>query len=121
MQQTGTGNPALMVGLEAALDFYNTIGPDRWLGRVKELGDHLRKGLGEIDKVTIHSSTHPEMCAGITTYAVEGLTGPELQKTLWDREKLQPRSVGSELLRHSVHIYNNKEEIDRALEVIKTL
>ena len=121
IMQTGTGNPALMVGLEAALDFYNTIGPDRWSGRVKELGDYLRKGLSEIDKVTIHSSTHPEMCAGITTYAVEGLTGPELQKTMWEREKLQPRSVGSALLRHSVHIYNSKAEIDKAIEVIKSV
>ncbi len=62
-----------------------------------------------------------EMTAGITTYAVEGLTGPELQKTMWDKERLQPRSVGRELLRHSTHIYNSKEEIDRALEVVAGL
>ena len=121
IMQNGTGNAALRVGLEAALDFYITIGEDRWLNRVKELGDYLRSGLTKIEKVTIHSSTNSEMCAGITTYAVEGFTGPELQKILWEREKLQPRSVGTDLLRHSVHIYNSKEEIDRALNVIKTL
>ena len=52
---------------------------------------------------------------------VDGINGPELQKTLWERERLQPRSVGKELLRHSVHIYNNKEEIDRTFNVIKSL
>lgn len=121
LMQNGTGNPALIEGYEASVDFYNTIGEDRWIGRIKELGDYLRKGLQEFDHVTIHSSTHSEMSAGITTYAVEGMSGPELQKTLWEREKLQPRSVGEELLRHSVHIYNSKEEIDRALKVISTL
>lgn len=121
LMQNGTGNPSLMIGLDASLDFFNTIGADRWFGRIKELGDYLREGLQNLENVTIESSIHPEMCAGITTYKVTGLSGPDLQKTLWERERLQPRSVGSELLRHSTHIYNNKEEIDRALQVISTV
>lgn len=121
LQQYGTGNPSLLVGLDAAVDFYNTIGEDKWLLRVKELGDFLRAGLLELDTVTISSSTHPEMCAGITTYAVDGITGPALQKRLWEEKRLQPRSVGEELLRHSVHIYNNESEIDQALEVIRSI
>lgn len=121
LMQNGTGNPAVLAGFDAAVDFFNTIGQDRWIGRIKELGSYLRKGLSEMSHVTIHSSTNEEMAAGITTYAVEGLTGPELQKTLWEKERLQPRSVGKELMRHSVHIYNSKEEIDRALKVIEGL
>jgi isopenicillin-N epimerase len=77
--------------------------------------------LKELDNVTIVSSTNPEMSAGLTTYYVKGLTGPELQKKLWLEEKLQPRSVGKELLRHSVHIYNNEDEIDRTFKVIKSI
>ena len=119
--QYGTGNPALMTGYEAAVDFFNTIGHDRWIGRIHELGSYLREGLKDMKHVTIASSTNEEMAAGITTYSVAGLSGPDLQKTLWERERLQPRSVGSELMRHSVHIYNSKEEIDKALEVIKSL
>ncbi len=121
LMQNGTGNPAILAGFDAAVDFYDTIGEDRWLGRIKELGAYLRKGLREFDHVNIHSSTNEALAAGITTYAVDGLSGPDLQKTLWEREKLQPRSVGEELMRHSVHIYNSKEEIDRALQVIGTL
>ena len=121
LMQNGTGNPALLAGLDAAVDFFNTVGEDRWVSRIKELGAHLRKGLKEMSHVTIHSSTNEEMAAGLTTYAVAGITGPDLQKTLWERERLQPRSVGTELLRHSVHIYNSKEEIDRALAVLQSL
>ncbi|SNT00151.1 Selenocysteine lyase/Cysteine desulfurase [Ekhidna lutea] len=121
LMQNGTGNPGLIVGYDAAVDFFNTVGEDRWIGRIKELGDYLRDGLKDMDHVTIHSSIHPEMCAGITTYSVKGLTGPQLQKTMWEKEKLQPRSVGKEILRHSVHIYNSKEEIDKALKVVSDL
>ena len=121
LMQSGTGNTALYKGLEAAIDFYNTIGPERWTSRIKSLGDYLRKNLAELDKVTIYSSVHPELSAGMTTYAYEGLTGPELQKRMWEKERLQPRSVGKEYLRHCVHIYNSEEEIDRAIQVMEEI
>lgn len=121
LMQNGTGNPAIIAGYEAAVDFFNSVGSNRWTSRIKELGTYLRNGLKEMPHVTISSSTNEDLAAGITTYAVNGLSGPELQKTLWERERLQPRSVGEELMRHSVHIYNSKEEIDRALGVIEEL
>ncbi|RUA13414.1 MAG: hypothetical protein DSY83_11405 [Flavobacteriia bacterium] len=121
LMQNGTGNAGLMAGYDAAVDFFNTIGHDVWIGRIKELGIYLRDGLKQMKHVTIFSSTNEELAAGITTYGVEGMSGPELQKTMWEREKLQPRSVGDKMIRHSVHIYNSKEEIDRALEVVGSL
>jgi len=121
LMQNGTGSPYLITGYEAAVDFYNSIGEERWLGRIKELGMYLRNGLKQIPTVTIHSSTNEDMAAGITTYSVKGISGPDLQKTLWKKERLQPRSVGPDYIRHSVHIYNSKEEIDKAISVIKSL
>lgn len=121
LMQNGTGNAGLMAGYDAAVDFFNTIGQETWIGRIKELGMYLRNGLKEMKHVTIYSSTNEAMAAGITTYGVSGVTGPDLQKTMWEREKLQPRSVGDQMIRHSVHIYNSKEEIDRALEIVGSL
>ena len=121
LMQNGTGSPYLITGYEAAVDFYNSIGEERWLGRIKELGMYLRNRLKEISSVTIHSSSNEDMAAGITTYSVKGISGPDLQKTMWEQERLQPRSVGPDYIRHSVHIYNSKAEIDKALNVIKRL
>ena len=121
LQQSGTGNPSLRVGLEASIDFFNMIGKEKWFSRIKELGKYLREGLKELPNVEIVSSHNEDLCAGLTTYKVNNISGPELQKTLWDRERLQPRSVGKELMRHSVHIYNNELEIDRAFKVINDL
>ncbi|MEO9892976.1 aminotransferase class V-fold PLP-dependent enzyme [Aurantibacter sp.] len=121
LMQNGSGNPALMTGYEAAVDFFTTIGQDVWYSRIKELGMYLRKGLKEIPSVTIYSSSNEAMAAGITTYGIKGKTGPELQAYMWEKERLQPRSVGSKFLRHSVHIYNSKEEIDKTLVLLKEL
>jgi len=121
LMQNGTGNAGLMAGYDAAVDFFNTVGHDVWLDRVKELGKYLRDGLKKMDHVTFYSSTNEDMAAGITTYGVIGMSGPDLQKYMWDKERLQPRSVGNEMIRHSVHIYNSKEEIDRALQLVEGL
>ncbi|TLF40787.1 aminotransferase class V-fold PLP-dependent enzyme [Maribacter aurantiacus] len=121
LMQNGTGNAGLLAGYDAAVDFFNTIGAEQWLGRIKELGMYLRNGLKQLPHVTIYSSTNEEMAAGITTYGVAGISGPDLQTAMWEKERLQPRSVGDKMIRHSVHIYNSKEEIDRALRVIESL
>ncbi len=119
--QNGTGNPALMTGLDASVDFFNTIGAEKWLGRIHELGNYLRDGLREMPHVSIQSSTNEAMAAGITTYAVAGISGADLQKLMWDKEHLQPRTGGVNGIRHSVHIYNSKAEIDTALRLVREL
>ena len=120
--QRGTGNPALLMGLEAALDLHFDIGPERVYGRIKELGDRLRRGLGEIDGAEIVTPVHPEMCAGLTTFRVEGVGDRELQDELWRRGRIQPRALREgKGVRYSTHIYNSEDEIDRTLQIIEEL
>lgn len=121
LTQRGTGNISLIIGLEAAVDFHNEIGPKKVTDRIKALGDYLRAGLKEIPNVEIRSSTHSALCAGITTYGVKGVSGKDLQNEMWKRKKLQPRAVGKDMIRHSTHIYNLEREIDAALEVVRDL
>ena len=117
--QRGTGNPALILGLEAALDFHNEIGPERVYGRIKELGDHLRMGLNEIEGVEIVTPVHQEMCSGLTTFKVEGVEGRQVQDELWNQGGIQPRALhGDRGVRYSTHIYNSLEENESALRII---
>ena len=120
--QRGTGNPSLLKGLEAALDLHFEIGPDRVYGRIKELGDRLRRGLGQVDGVEIVTPVHPEMCAGLTTFKVGGVEDREVQDELWRRERIQPRALREgKGVRYSTHIYNSEDEIDRTLQIIEEL
>jgi selenocysteine lyase/cysteine desulfurase len=120
LTQRGTGNLSLLMGLDAALDFYNSIGAERVQGRIKYLGDYLRSGLREIPRTKIYTSADPSMCAGITVYGVEGVTGPQLQDEMWKRARLRPRASGPGV-RHSTHIFNSTQEIDKALGVVRSL
>ncbi len=114
--QRGTGNLALLVGLNTALDFHMQIGPERIHKRIKYLGDSLREGLKKIDKVQLFTPLHTEMNAGITSYSIKGLMEGRLVDELWNRKKIRIRGV-----RQSTHIYNSPEEIEETLKIVADL
>jgi selenocysteine lyase/cysteine desulfurase len=111
---------SLLVGLDAALDFHNAIGAERVQARIKYLGDYLRDGLRKIPGARLYTASVPSMCAGITVYSVDGITGQQLQNEMWTRARLRPRANGPGV-RHSTHIFNSPEEIDKALGVVRAL
>ena len=111
-----------MIGMDASLDFHNEIGPQRVYDRVKFLGRYLRDGLRKNSKVKLFSPADEEMCAGISVYNISGMTGPQLQEEFWNRASMRPRSQGNEFgVRHCTHIFNNEQELDKALQIINTL
>jgi selenocysteine lyase/cysteine desulfurase len=119
--QRGTGSLSLLMGVDAALDFHQEIGPERVQQRVKYLGDYLRDGLRKIPGARIYSPVDSAMCAGITVYGVEGVTGQQLQDEMWAHGKLRPRASGAIGVRHSTHIFNSPQEVDKALAVVRGL
>ncbi len=121
LMQFGTANDALLDGLNAALDFYLRIGPEKIEQRTLTLAGSLRNGLQQIKGVTISSPTHPALAGAIVTYGVAGLTGAQLQDELWSRRKLRVRSQSGPLVRQSVHYYNSPEEIQATLDVVRLL
>ena len=120
--QRGTGNFPVLKGLEASIDFHNEIGPEKVYDRIKFLGERLRTGLRANKKVKIFSPAQESMCAGITVYNIEGLTGAQMQDAYWAKAKMRPRSQGDQFgVRHCTHIFNSPEEIDTALSIVKGL
>lgn len=120
--QRGTGNFPVLKGLEASLDFHNEIGPQKVYDRIKFLGSRLRNGVRKINKVRIYSPEDEAMCAGITVYNIQGMTGSQLQEEFWTRGRMRPRASGPEFgVRHCTHIFNSEAEIDKALEIVTTL
>jgi selenocysteine lyase/cysteine desulfurase len=120
LQQRGTGNLSLLLGLEAAIDFHQRVGPERWFARIKQLGDRLRARLAATPGAVVSSSTHPEMCAGMTTWKLEGHPPYAMVDEIWKRARIRPRAV-SDLwgMRTSTMIYNNEREIDRLVETAR--
>ena len=122
LQQRGTGSMSLLAGLDAAIDFHLRVGPKRWFARIRQLGDHLRSRLRGTPGATIASSTHPAMCAGMTTWKLDGHPPYAMVDRIWERERIRPRAVSDVWgMRTSTMIYNSEREIDRLIAAARAV
>jgi isopenicillin-N epimerase len=121
LMQFGTGNRALLDGLDAAVDFHQRIGTEKIEKRVVGLADRLRAGLQKIKGVKIYSPVNPALAGAMVTYGLANVDGGRLQDELWNRRKIRVRAQGGDAVRQSTHIYNSPEEIDASLEIVKAL
>jgi isopenicillin-N epimerase len=116
----GTGSPAVVWGLRAALQFITKIGIDRIERWDAMLTRRLRDGLAMIPNARVASPSDPRFAAGITTFGVSGQNGRQLQDALWVK-KIRVRSQGDPGVRLSAHFYVSPADIDRVLDVVSAL
>lgn len=113
----------LLLATIAALEFQNAIGRGRIEQRVRALAARLRNSLREIPGVTLYASDHPELCCGVTGFALEGFDRIEVVKTLWQRNRVWVRETdfGLNTVRASTHHYNTEGQVDRLADGIHDL
>jgi selenocysteine lyase/cysteine desulfurase len=117
----GTGSVAVVQGLLAALTFITNVGVDRIERWDAMLTKRLRDGLKIIARVRVSSPSDPRFASAITTFAVRGMTGRQLQDALWTR-KIRVRAQGGDRgVRLSAHLYVSPADIDHVLEVVSAL
>jgi cysteine desulfurase/selenocysteine lyase len=120
---------AARLGLGAAVDHALEVGvADGW-ERLRDLGEQLRRKLGELDGVTVHDKG--AVRGGIVTFSVAGTPATEVRAAL-SRAAVNTSTTtpshtlqdGRELpstVRASVHYYNVTDELDRLVDVVGEL
>jgi selenocysteine lyase/cysteine desulfurase len=124
-------NFAGKVGLGVALDYALAWGLDAIWDRVHDLGERLRQALAAIPGVTVQDIG--AIRCGIVTFTVNGVAPRALQQALGaqginvtvsgvtsTRFDMEARGL-TEIVRASVHYYNNQEEIEQFCATIETL
>jgi selenocysteine lyase/cysteine desulfurase len=113
----GTVSAPLFVGLEAALDFLQTIGVDKVWAHNHAMAAHLKEGLNRLG-ATVLSPQDPAEHSGIITFKIDQMPYQKLQGFLAKEYKLRTRGIyegGLDGLRISLHLYNSFEEVERVL------
>ena len=117
-----TQSSALYIGLGAAVDFLHHLGMENVARRGQALSRHLRnglKGLGERAEILT-----PEEDGGfgsVVGFRLKNVPYDKLQQLLLEKHKIITRMVpenGINCNRISTHIYNNFDEVNRAVEAI---
>ncbi|MBS1774324.1 MAG: aminotransferase class V-fold PLP-dependent enzyme [Bacteroidetes bacterium] len=118
----GTQSLGLYKGVDAAIDFIETIGLQNIHNRIKSLGKYTQDRMLELgDKVELITPTEERSRCAVNGFRVKGVDFNKFF-AMCVEQKVRIRSVAENGLnssRVSTHIYNNKAEIDKLIEVIK--
>ncbi|OQP68688.1 aminotransferase class V-fold PLP-dependent enzyme [Niastella populi] len=124
-------NPAVVLGLQKAVEYALNIGIDRIWQRVRHVASLFRNRLGELDGITVHDQGD-ELC-GIVTFSVTGIPATEV------RTKLAAKNINVHIglakstlyymnrkgldgiVRASVHYYNTEEEIEQVCRELRSI
>ena len=118
----GTVSIPLRFGLGAAMNFLQKIGMENIWKRDQSLSTRLFNGLKSIPYISVLSPESSTERSALVTFKHEKVPYGDLQRRL-DTYKLRTRGVGEggvNALRISTHLYNTPEEVDRALEAVRT-
>ncbi|MSP69937.1 MAG: aminotransferase class V-fold PLP-dependent enzyme [Bacteroidetes bacterium] len=119
----GTQALGLYKGVDAAIDFIETIGMANIHNRIKHLGKYVQDGLLELgDKIELITPTEDRSRCAVNGFRIKGVEYTRFY-SLCAENKIRIRSVaenGLNSLRVSTHIYNNKTEIDKLLVLVKS-
>jgi selenocysteine lyase/cysteine desulfurase len=124
-------NYAAKLGLGRAIDYALDIGLDNIEAEVTRLADKLRSMLSAIAGVTVHDIGKRK--CGIVTFSVAGVTATEVETRL--RQEGINVSISSpastlidatrrhlpDLVRSSVHYYNEDSQLERFTDLVKTI
>ena len=124
----GTLDIPIKIGLGAAIDFHNEIGPNRVEARCRALMTSLRKNVADIPGVRIWTPSAPDLSApGLIAISIDGVNNSDLQRIFRERYHIEVRVVSDapdrqlNAIRVSTYIYNLPDEIDTFAGAIREI
>ena len=124
-------NPAVILGLQKAVEYVLNIGVERIWQRIQNLMFLFRQRLRELDGIVVHDQGD-ELC-GIVTFSISGVPAAEV------RTKLAAKNINVHIgfakstlyymnrkgldgiVRASVHYYNTEEEIELVCRELRAI
>jgi selenocysteine lyase/cysteine desulfurase len=117
-ESLGQRDDACLVGVGAAADFHQAIGPERIEARVLALASALKEGLQEMGARLI-TPAQAELSAGVCVVGIRAEHAKSAVDRLYHEFGIAGAATGG--LRLCPHIYNTHDHLDRAVAGVKAL
>ncbi len=124
LEVLGQRDDPRITAFEAAVDFYNLLGPDRVEARTRQLVAQVKQGLAGIPNLKMKTNHEPELSAAVVKFQLTNRDTKESYDKLWTRNRLSiaiTPSGDAEGLRISPHIYNSSADIERAVAAVREI
>jgi selenocysteine lyase/cysteine desulfurase len=112
----GTSNLSVMAGLKAALDFFQTIGPERIYRRIHELAGRVRQRLKTYPQFRLANASADTLYAGLVSF--EPVKG-DLRRVIAECEARKIRIVGGPPgIRVATHVFTQPTELQAFFDAL---
>src|SRR5262245_16634212 len=113
----GTSNLSVIVGLKAALDFFNTIGPRRIYQRIHELAGRVRDRIRKHGDLRLANASGDAFYAGMVSF--EPVKG-DLRRVVHECNARHIRfSGGPDRIRVATHIFTQQTELNSFFDAVE--
>ncbi len=103
----------------AAFRMHRQIGRARVAARIREMNDACKRGLAEIQGVTLHTPRDPALSAGINCFEVAGLSTTEVVKRLLAKKIIASASpYAISYPRLAPGLMNTPDEVEQAVAAV---
>jgi selenocysteine lyase/cysteine desulfurase len=112
----GTSNLSVMVGLKAALEFFQTIGPERIYRRIHELAGRVRQGVLAYPQLRLANAGADRFYAGLLSF--EPVKG-DLKQIVEECSRRNIRIAGgAERIRLATHMFTQPTELNAFFDAL---
>ena len=122
LENYGQQDDPRLAGLDAALDFTNLVGIKTIEARVRWLASYFKEQAKAIRGVELKTNLEADLSHGVVKLSTGEANVKKHYDTLWERNRLSIASTphgNQHGLRFSAHIYNTKDDVDRAVKALK--
>ncbi len=124
-EEIGTHPASQRNAITEALNFHDSIGPERKAERFRYLRRRWSSRLRELPGVKILNSEDPEQSCAIGFIQVQGMDSQKLSKYLWEKYRIWTVAIVTpgeyEGLRITPNVYTTLEEVDTFTEVMEKI
>lgn len=124
-EEIGTHPASQRNAITEALNFHESIGPERKAERFRYLRKRWSNRLRDLPGVKILNSEDPEQSCGIGFVSVSGFDAPKLAAYLWEKHRIWTVAIVTpgeyQGLRVTPNVYTTLEEIDTFADVMEKI
>ncbi|HAL47628.1 MAG: aminotransferase class V-fold PLP-dependent enzyme [SAR202 cluster bacterium] len=118
----GGRHDPLYSAMAKGIEFVGNVGFDNVEARSLHLTDRIKAALAEIPGAALRSPESREFSTGIVTFSVDGLSGTELNRQMFERWRVLARpSLNDTAMRLSCAFFNSDQEIETVIDAVSVL
>lgn len=104
------------------IEFVSSLGISVIESRVTDLKQQLINNIIEIPSVKIKSPVSNDISTGMVTFSIDGISGSDLNKALWNRFDIMGReALNDTSMRICIAFFNSESEISAITSAIETI